>query len=78
MLVSQTSRKETGGLLALRLCLRLEGFSQGIRRRGIVDAVSAAPIDGLSAKKGANGTEIALMAQEVGLLFTFGPETDGV
>lgn len=46
--------------------------------QGLVDTASTTPVDGLSAEECANSTEIALVAQEVGLLFTLGPEADGV
>lgn len=49
-----------------------------MRRCGIIDAVSTTPVDGLSPEECANCTEIALVAQEVGLLFALGPEADGV
>lgn len=49
-----------------------------ITSQGIVDTVATTPVDGLSPEECANSTEVALMAQEIGLLFTLGPEADGV
>ena len=45
---------------------------------GIFDTVATTPVDRLSPEECANSTEVALVAQEVGLLFTLGPEADGI
>lgn len=49
-----------------------------ITSQGIVDTVSTTPVDGLSPEECANSTKVALMAQEIGLLFPLGPEADGI
>lgn len=45
---------------------------------GAVDAVATTPVDGFSAEKGADGTDVPFVAQEVGLFLALGPEANGV
>lgn len=52
--------------------------SDRLRCRHIVHAVPTAPVLRLPPDKGADGTQIALMAQEVCLLLALGPEADSV
>lgn len=49
-----------------------------LRCSQIVDAVPATPVLRLSANEGADSAQVALMPQEICLLFTLGPEFDGV
>ena len=44
----------------------------------LFEAVSTTPVLGLPFEEGAHGAKIALVAEEVCLLRTFGPEVDGI
>jgi hypothetical protein len=56
----------------------LNEVSNRLRCNHLVDAVSATPVLRLASDEGANGAEIALVAQEIRLLLALGPEADGV
>jgi len=49
-----------------------------LRCSRIVDAVPATPVLWLSADEGADSAQVALVPQEVCLLFALGPEFNGV
>lgn len=45
---------------------------------GLLEAVPPTPVDGLTLEEDADGAQVALVAQEIGLLGALGPELDGV
>lgn len=49
-----------------------------MRPSGIIGAVATTPVDRLSTQECTHGTEIAFVAQEVGLFLALGPEPNGV
>lgn len=56
----------------------LNEVSDRLRCDHVVNTVSATPVLRLASDEGTNGAEVALVAQEIGLLLALGPEADGV
>lgn len=55
-----------------------DDVSDRLRCHYLVDTIPPAPVLRLASNESTDGTEVALVAQEVGLLLALGPETDGV
>lgn len=56
----------------------LNEVSDRLRCNHFVNTVSAAPVLWLASDEGTDGTQVTLVAQEIGLLLALGPEADGV
>lgn len=80
-LLADNSHKQPKDIQPKRKRFRIRSRRAGLRLARSdrpVKAIPTAPVGGLSSKERPHRTDVALMAEEVGLLLTLGPEADGI